>query len=97
MSRQRNTHRRSMFFITFVLILMMGIGFVQVTSSYQKNMEKEAELAAIQEEIDMAKMRNVELNLTISEIGSRSFIEKMAREKFGLIYPNETLIDMGRE
>lgn len=93
MKKQRNNNRRSMFFITFVLILLMGIGFVQITSSYNKNQEKEAEVAALMAEVEAEKLRYIELNRTIDDMGSRDFIEKMARNRFGLIYPDETLID----
>lgn len=93
MKKQRDTNRRSIYFITAVLILLMGIGFVQITSSYNKNKEKEAEVAAITAEIEAENLRNIELNQTISSMSSRAFIEEMARKKFGLIYPNEILID----
>ena len=93
MKKQRNSNRRSMFFITFVLILMLGIGFVQITSSYNKNKEKETEVAALMAEIEAEKVRYIELNRTIDDMGSRDFIEKMARSRFGLIYPDETIID----
>lgn len=97
MRRQRNTNKRSMFFIAFVLILMLGIGVVQITASYNKNLEKEAELAALQADYDAEVIRKIELNLMISEMDSRAFKERMARQKFGLIYPDEILIDTGRE
>ena len=97
MRRQRNTNRRSMFFITFVIILLMGIGIVQVTSSYNQNREKEAEAAALVAEIEAEKLRNIELTQTLEEMDSRSYIEKMARSRFGLIYPDETLIDTADE
>lgn len=93
MRKQRNTNRRSMFFITFVLILMAGIGTVQITSSYTKNNEKEAEVAVLMAEIEAEKLKYIELNQTINDMSSKAFIEKMARSRFGLIYPDETLID----
>lgn len=82
-----------MYFVTFVLILMMGIGFVQITSSYNKHQEREAEVAQLMEEIEGEKLRYIELNQTIHDMDSRDFIERMARTKFGLIYPDEILID----
>ena len=93
MRKQRNTNRRSMFFITFVLILLVGIGVVQITSSYTKNKEKEVELGLIMEEIEAEKLRYIELNQTINDMSSKDFIEEMARKSFGLIYPDETIID----
>jgi len=93
MKKQRDTNRRSIYFITAVLILLVGIGIVQITSSYNKNKEKEAEVAAITAVIEAEKLRNIELNQTISSMSSRAFIEEMARKKFGLIYPDEILID----
>lgn len=97
MRKQRNANRRSIYFIGFVLILMIGIGAVQITSSYNKNSKLEGELVRLQNEKEALQREQIELNRTIHDMDSRAFVEKMARTKFGLIYPNEILIDTSEQ
>ncbi len=93
MRRRKNNNKRAMIFILFVMILLLGIGFVQISDSYTKNQEKEDEVAQLMAEIEAEKIQFIELNKTLEDMKSRNFIEKMARSRFGLIYPDEILID----
>lgn len=93
MRRKRQSNRKSMLFIMFVMIMLVGVGFVQISTSYMENQEREAEVAALLEDIEREKLIQLELLKTKDEMKTRAFIEDMARDKFGLIYPDETIID----
>ncbi len=93
MRKLRNSHKRAIYFMSFVLVLMIGIGIVQVTSSYDKHEALQAEIAVLEAQKTEENLRAIELKQTINDMNSRAFIEKMARQRFGLIYPDETVID----
>lgn len=93
MRRKRQSNRKSMLFIMFVMIMLVGVGFVQISTSYMENQEREGEVAALLEDIEREKLIQLELLKTKDEMKTRAFIEDMARDKFGLIYPDETIID----
>lgn len=94
MKHRRQNNKRSMLFIMFVMIMLIGVGFVQISTSYIENKEREEEVASLLEDIELDKLVQLELLKTREEMKTRAFIEEMARTKFGLIYPDETIIDI---
>lgn len=93
MRRRKQSNKRAMLFIMFVMIMLVGVGFVQISTSYIENQEREQEVQALLESIEQEKLIQLQLLKTKEEMKTRSFIEEMARQKFGLIYPDETIID----
>lgn len=93
MRKKKQSNKRSMLFIMFVMIMLIGVGFVQISTSYIENQERETEAAELLESIEKEKLVQLELVKTKEEMKTRAFIEEMARSKFGLIYPDETIID----
>lgn len=91
--RRKQSNKRSMLFIMFVMIMLVGVGFVQISTSYIENQEREREVHKLLADIEKEKLIQLELLKTKEEMKTRSFIEEMARTKFGLIYPDETIID----
>lgn len=83
--------KRPIGFLIFVLILLIGIVSVQMSNLYKKNSEIEQEAAKLkvekQSELDVQK----ELLEYQEFMNSTQYIEQLARDKFGLIKPNETL------
>lgn len=93
MRAKKQSNKKAMLFIMFVLIMLVGVGFVQISTSYMDNQEREKEVEALFYDIEKEKLLQLELLKTKEEMKTRSFIEEMARSKFGLIYPDETIID----
>lgn len=93
MRRRKQSNKRAMLFIMFVMIMLVGVGFVQISSSYIENQEREQEVQALLQSIEQEKLIQLQLLKTKEEMKTRTFIEEMARQKFGLIYPDETIID----
>lgn len=93
MKRRKKPNTRSMLFIIFVLILLVGIGFVQISNAYLDNEKRQTEVVLLEEAIKKEKLNQLELLKTKEEMKTRTYIEATARSKFGLIYPDETVID----
>jgi len=71
----------------------MSIGFVQVSGSYTKTKEKEEEILRLEAAIKEEEQVQIKLKKVQESMNTKSFIEEMARKKFGLIYPDEIVID----
>lgn len=82
-----------MMFITFVLVLLLGVAFVQVSNSYLRYTEQVSLLADLNEEIDSLEDENMTLKQDVEQMDDRSFIEKAARKFHGLIYPDEHIVE----
>lgn len=54
-------------------------------------MNKETAIRELQEQIEMQKIENDELKDMVENGVSQDYIEKIAREKLGLAYPNERI------
>lgn len=88
-----SVNRRSMFFISFVLVLLLGVAVVQVSTSYLKYEERMATITSLEEQIDDARLDGVELKNTLEQMDEKPFIIDMARSKFGLIFPGEKVVN----
>lgn len=80
------------YIILLVLIIVLGViaynfysNFVQIRS-LQNNIEN------LQREIETTKKENKELKTELENIDDPEYIEKIAREKLGLVKPGETLL-----
>lgn len=97
MRRRKNNNKSAILFILVVVLLLMGIAVAQVSSSYTKTKLKEKEVEQLQEAIKQEEIIQIELYKTQESIDTKDFIEKTARIKFGLIYPDEVIIDTSLE
>lgn len=88
MSRKRH---KSIYFLGFVLVLMTGVVFFQISSAYTKSVQKEQELALLQEELDREIEKNVQLESEKLQIDTEEYIKKKAREEFNLINDGEII------
>lgn len=82
---------KSIYFLSFVLLLLTGVVFSQISASYSKTAEKERELATLEQELVRAQNRNEELIEQYKYIETDDFIMKKAREEFNLIRDGEIL------
>lgn len=83
--------RRPVGFLLFVLIILIGVVSVQVSALYSKDMELSKEAIALEREKELTLMEQKELIEYKEYMKTTDYIEELAREKFGLIKPNETL------
>ena len=88
MSRKRH---KSIYFLGFVLILMTGVVFFQISSAYTKSLQKEQELTILQEELAREIDRNLQLESEKLQIDTEEYIKKKAREEFNLINDGEII------
>ncbi|MGN0297933.1 MAG: septum formation initiator family protein [Lachnospiraceae bacterium] len=78
---------------TFVLILLC-IGVTYRIYSEQTRYEEEylSKLSEAQEMVNAQKARKEELEQQELYMDTRQYIEDIAREKLGLVYPNEIIL-----
>lgn len=88
----RKSNRISVFIIMTVCIIL-GVALLIGKSNLQaKNMAYEAEEQSLQMQIDAQAERAKELDIYEKYVKSDEFVEKTAREKFGLVGENEYAI-----
>ena len=56
-----------------------------------KNVEYEKQIKELQEQVDEEKQRTEELNEYKKYVQTKKFAEEIAKDKFGLIYPDEII------
>lgn len=71
--------------ITFCIVYTFG---QQMIKSYQ--MQKEVKMVEMQ--INQMKNKNEDLKLTVKDLEGKDYVEKIAREKLGLVKPGEKVI-----
>ncbi|NDL66426.1 septum formation initiator family protein [Anaerotalea alkaliphila] len=84
-----DNERRSIGFMIFVLVMLTGAVFLQVSNIYSRNLEREKEIGRLEQELQAAKELQVELLEEKEHVKSAEFIEAAAREKFRLIKQDE--------
>lgn len=75
------------------LFILVMIIYTTVTFFNQQNMQKELTLQKNELESEIAELNNEITNLDaqIKESGTLSFVEKVAREEYGLVKPREII------
>jgi cell division protein DivIC len=76
-------------FFVVIFVLAMSFSYVRLHRKSQK-LQKEQE--KVEAQIQKEKERKKELKEKKEYIKTREFIEKMATEKFGLLYPGEYIM-----
>ena len=89
MNRKRH---KSIYFLTFVLCLLTGVVFIQISSAYTKTVSKENELQILEEELTREKEKQIRLEEDVYYIDTDDFIIEKARQEFNLIQEGEILI-----
>ncbi len=86
--------RRIVVIVAVIAItIYVGISMVFITNSYR---EKNQEIQQVQQQIDEQTVLNQEYQEMIDQGVDDEYIQKLAREKLGLVYPDERVyIDMG--
>lgn len=78
--------------VIFALVLIIGVAlFVGKNSIDSKNKEYESQIAQLQEQLSEQEERKKELEEYRKYIKTKKFVEEVAKDKFGLLYPNEIM------
>lgn len=91
-NKRKKKNKKKGFRIHHLFILMMII-YTTITFFNQQNMQKELTLQKNKLEEEIAELDNEITNLDaqIKESGTLSFVEKVAREEYGLVKPREII------
>ena len=94
MAATKKRKRRIVVIVAVIAItIYVGISMVFITNSYR---EKNQEIQQVQQQIDEQTVLNQEYQEMIDQGVDDKYIQKLAREKLGLVYPDERVyIDMG--
>ena len=94
MAATKKRKRRIVVIVAVIAItIYVGISMVFITNSYR---EKNQEIQQVQQQIDEQTVLNQEYQEMIDQGVDDEYIQKLAREKLGLVYPDERVyIDMG--
>ena len=89
--RRKLQHRISVISISCVVLLLMTILGVGSISLHEKNRNYKAQEAQLQEQIAEEMARAEEIEELEAYVGSDKYVEDVAKEKLGLINPNEII------
>ena len=94
MAATKKRKRRIVVIVAVVaLTIYVGIMMIFITNSYR---EKNREIQQVQQQIDEQAVLNQEYQEMIDQGVDDEYIQKLAREKLGLVYPDERVyIDIG--
>ena len=79
--------------IAFVVLLLFGIVTYRRSALEEERKEKEAALYDLQVVYAREEERTLELNEEKAYRQTKKYIEELAREKIGLVYPDEIIFE----
>ncbi len=92
-ARRQLQHKFSMFVVVAViLVLGVTLSFASI-SLHAKNNEYKAQEAALEAQIEAETKRSEEIGDLEGYVGTDEYVEDVAKEKLGLVYPNEILFE----
>ncbi len=92
--RRKRQKRSAILGMVFALLVVIGLGVLLWNgkrSIEAKNVEYEKEIAELQAQVDEEQKRTNELNEYKKYIQTKKFVEEVAKDKFGLVYPDEII------
>ncbi len=87
--RKNHWMRFSLFLTGFVVSLLVVVVFVRSYGFAQQLSEKQAYIAELESQIEAEKQRAEEIEEYKKYTQTRGYIEKVAKEKLGLVYDGE--------
>ena len=78
--------------IPLFLIFLLIIFTYQIINNYRQINQLESNIETVESEIDETKELNLQLERELSLVDNPDYIERLAREKLGLVKPGEELI-----
>lgn len=92
--RDKNGKTSNILVSGVICVLVLAICVVVYIRSNEikaQNELKAQEISRIEQELEQEQLRAEELEEYSKFVNTKQFVEKMAREKFGLIYPGELI------
>lgn len=86
-------HRMSVFSISAVILVLAITLSVASISLHKKNNEYKAQEAELEAQLEAEKARAEEIQELEEYVGTDEYVEDVAKEKLGLVYPNEILFE----
>lgn len=90
--RGRRGNRSAMLCITAVVAVLLVSLTIQSHSLMAKNAAYEEQEAKLEKQLEDEKQRTEEIDGLETYMQTDEYIEKIARDKLGLVYPDEILI-----
>jgi len=90
----------NIFFLSLFLILSIGIIGFLVFSNWkinQRRTELQKKIEILKKEIQILEKKNQQLEVGISEIKTKDYLEKVAREQLNLQYPGEKVVVIAKK
>lgn len=84
-------HKRSMITVTCIVCLLCVILSVSSFGLYKKKINYENQIKTMKEMVREEELRSEELDELEKYAQTDEYIEDVAREKLGLVYPNEII------
>ncbi len=84
-------HRLSVLLISCVVVILAIVLSVASISLHTKNKNYKVQEAELEQQIEEQDLRAEEIEELEEYVGTEQYIEDVAKEKLGLVYPNEIL------
>jgi cell division protein FtsB len=84
---RKRRYRRLAFFL--VCVFVIGVGAISILSQYGNISKQRAEMEALENEIEAARMVNDEMLRVINYMKTDDYVRSFAREQLGLMLPGE--------
>ena len=86
---QKKKTRSTSFILTLAIIAVIGYFVISLISLQMEKAEKEQQLAQAQTTLEQKKEHNEELQSVLEEDDDSAYIEKVARDVLGYVFPGE--------
>ena len=91
--RRMIEHRLSILLISCVIVILGVTLSVASISLHKKNREYKVQEAELEKQLEEEELRAEEIQELEEYVGTDKYIEDVAKEKLGLLYPNEILFE----
>ena len=91
--RRKRQKRSAILGMVFAILVVIGLGILLWNGKKNieaKNVEYEKEISQLQAQVDSEQKRTDELNEYKKYIQTKKFVEEVAKDKFGLVYPDRS-------
>ena len=86
-------HRLSVLLISCVFVILAVVLSVASISLHTKNKNYKAQEAELMKQLEQEELRAEEIDELEEYVGTDEYVEDVAKEKLGLVYPNEILYE----
>lgn len=91
--RRAFQHKLSILMVSGVVMILGIMLSIASVSLHAKNQDLEAQAAELEEQLEAEQMRSEEIDELEEYVGTDEYVEDVAKDKLGLVYPNEILFE----